>query len=308
MRILFYHASGHWSRRRRAPSPSPRAGSRRGASTVTVVVPRRTAPRRAGFAADRRGDDRAAAGDSVSRDAWRLRARAARSASSRSCSCTPSASISSPAPPCGSPSGARSSGASRRAAPSRRRAPARRRPDGDDAPALHHRGGPRARRRAASAASSRPLGVDVARARRSARDRRASTLGIEPETQLMVCVIDQRARQPRHHRAAHVALLAERHPEPAPGARGSRRRRRRHAHARRRARRHLARALPRRARRHARESARPRTWAGWRPMATTARSPASTSWRPRVPVIAERSPLVSHYVPDGIAGVLLPAG
>ncbi|MEO8337357.1 MAG: glycosyltransferase, partial [bacterium] len=28
----------------------------------------------------------------------------------------------------------------------------------------------------------------------------------------------------------------------------------------------------------------------------------------RVPVIAERTPLVSHYVPDGIAGVLLPPG
>jgi glycosyltransferase involved in cell wall biosynthesis len=28
----------------------------------------------------------------------------------------------------------------------------------------------------------------------------------------------------------------------------------------------------------------------------------------RVPVIAERSPLVSSYVPDGIAGVLLPPG
>ena len=26
----------------------------------------------------------------------------------------------------------------------------------------------------------------------------------------------------------------------------------------------------------------------------------------RVPVIAERSPLVAHFVPDGIAGVLLP--
>jgi glycosyltransferase involved in cell wall biosynthesis len=26
----------------------------------------------------------------------------------------------------------------------------------------------------------------------------------------------------------------------------------------------------------------------------------------RVPIIAERSPLLSHYVPDGIAGVLLP--
>ena len=26
----------------------------------------------------------------------------------------------------------------------------------------------------------------------------------------------------------------------------------------------------------------------------------------RVPVVAERSPLVGHYVPDGIAGVLLP--
>jgi glycosyltransferase involved in cell wall biosynthesis len=26
----------------------------------------------------------------------------------------------------------------------------------------------------------------------------------------------------------------------------------------------------------------------------------------RVPIVAERSPLLSHYVPDGIAGVLLP--
>jgi hypothetical protein len=26
----------------------------------------------------------------------------------------------------------------------------------------------------------------------------------------------------------------------------------------------------------------------------------------RVPIIAERSPLISHYVPDGIAGILLP--
>lgn len=149
-----------------------------------------------------------------------------------------------------------------------------------------------------------PLGVDVTRAD-GAREAARESLGAGPETQLMVCVADRAARVRITTTLRTVALLAERHPDLRLALAGSgcddddt------HMHA----------------------SALGITplvqFLGERDDLPTLVAAADVGWvaaegddgafasldfmAARVPVIAERSTLLSHYVPDGIAGVLLP--
>jgi glycosyltransferase involved in cell wall biosynthesis len=149
-----------------------------------------------------------------------------------------------------------------------------------------------------------PLGVDVERLD-AERATSRTTLGVEPGTQLMVCVADRRAK-PRITTALRtLALLAERHPGLRLALVGSgcddddt------HMHAAALGVTPLIRFL------------------GERDDLAAVLSAADVGWvaadgddgafgcldfmAAAVPVIAERSPYLAHYVPDGIVGVLLP--
>lgn len=149
-----------------------------------------------------------------------------------------------------------------------------------------------------------PLGVDLERhdAERAAS---RSTLGVEPGTKLMVCVADTRARSRITTALRTVGLLAERHPGLRLAIVGSgsddddi------HMHAAALGVTQLVRFL------------------GQRDDMAAVLAAAEVGWvaadgddgafgcldfmAAGVPVIAERSPYLAHYVPDGIAGVLLP--
>jgi glycosyltransferase involved in cell wall biosynthesis len=149
-----------------------------------------------------------------------------------------------------------------------------------------------------------PLGVDLERldAERAAS---RSTLGVEPGTKLMVCVADTRARSRITTALRTVGLLAERHPGLRLALVGSgsddddv------HMHAAALGVTQLVRFL------------------GQRDDMAAVLAAAEVGWvaadgddgafgcldfmAAGVPVIAERSPYLAHYVPDGIAGVLLP--
>ena len=149
-----------------------------------------------------------------------------------------------------------------------------------------------------------PLGVDVTRVdgiRAAAR----TTLGLELETQLIVCVTAGEVRVRTATALRTLALLAERHPDlrlalVGPGADQE------DVHM------HAA-ALGVSTLVH---------FLGERDDLPNVCAAADVGWvaadgddggfacldfmAARVPVISERSPLVAHYVPDGIAGVLLP--
>jgi len=149
-----------------------------------------------------------------------------------------------------------------------------------------------------------PLAVDLERldAQRAAS---RSTLGVEPGTQLMVCVADRRARARITTALRTVSLLAERHPGLRLALVGSgcddddv------HMHAAALGVTPLVRFL------------------GERDDMAAVLAAAEVGWvaadgddgafgcldfmAAAVPVIAQRSPYLAHYVPDGIAGVLLP--
>jgi glycosyltransferase involved in cell wall biosynthesis len=162
----------------------------------------------------------------------------------------------------------------------------------------------RARAGLADRAFVAPLGVDVHKVddvRAAAR----SSIGIDEETQLMVCVADRASRMRIATALRTVALLAERHPELRLALVGSgcddddt------HMHASALGITALVRFL------------------GERDDLPDVVAAADVGWvaaegddgafacldfmAARVPVIAERSSLLSHYVPDLIAGVLLP--
>jgi glycosyltransferase involved in cell wall biosynthesis len=149
-----------------------------------------------------------------------------------------------------------------------------------------------------------PLGVDVERldAERAAS---RSTLGVEPGTQLMVCVADRRAK-PRITTALRtVGLLAERHPGLRLALVGSgcddddv------HMHAAALGVTQLVRFLGERDDMAAVLAA---AEVGWVAADGDDGAFACLDFMAAgVPVIAERSPYLAHYVPDGIAGVLLP--
>ena len=149
-----------------------------------------------------------------------------------------------------------------------------------------------------------PLGVDVTRAD-DTREAARESLGATEETQLMICVADRASRMRITTTLRTVALLAERHPDLRVALAGSgcddddt------HMHASALGITPLVRFL------------------GERDDLPMLVSAADVGWvaaegddgafacldfmAARVPVIAERSALLSHYVPDGIAGVLLP--
>jgi len=149
-----------------------------------------------------------------------------------------------------------------------------------------------------------PLGVDVEKADEMRMTSRG-TLGVEPGTQLMVCVADRKAKGRIHTALRTVALLAPRHPELRLALVGSgcddddt------HMHASALGVTSLVRFL------------------GERDDMAAVVGAAEVGWvaaegddgafgcldfmAAGVPVIAERTPLLSLYVPDGIAGVLLP--
>ncbi len=149
-----------------------------------------------------------------------------------------------------------------------------------------------------------PLGVDVSRVDHARTEARES-LGATAETQLMICVTDRASRMRTTTTLRTVALLAERHPDlrlALAGAGCDDDDTHMHASA-------LGiTALVR--------------FLGDRDDLPTLVAAADVGWvaaegddgafacldfmAARVPVIAERSELLSHYVPDGIAGVLLP--
>lgn len=149
-----------------------------------------------------------------------------------------------------------------------------------------------------------PLGVDLER-RDAERAASRSTLGVEPGTKLMVCVADRRARSRITTALRTVSLLAERHPGLRLAIVGSgsddddv------HMHAAALGVTQLVRFL------------------GQRDDMAAVLAAAEVGWvaaegddgafgcldfmAAGVPVIAERSPYLARYVPDGIAGVLLP--
>jgi hypothetical protein len=149
-----------------------------------------------------------------------------------------------------------------------------------------------------------PLGVDIAKADEMRMTSRG-TLGVEPGTQLMVCVADRKAKSRITTALRTVALLAPRHPQLRLALVGSgcddddt------HMHASALGVTPLVRFL------------------GERDDMAAVVGAAEVGWvaaegddgafgcldfmAAGVPVIAERTPLLSHYVPDGIAGVLLP--
>jgi glycosyltransferase involved in cell wall biosynthesis len=162
----------------------------------------------------------------------------------------------------------------------------------------------RARANCVDRAFLAPLGVDVTRADDTRADARAS-LGATDETQLMICVADKASRMRITTTLRTVALLAERHPDlrlvlAGSGCDDDDT----HMHASALGITPLVRFL------------------GDRDDLPLLMAAADVGWvaaegddgafacldfmAARVPVIAERSALLSHYVPDGIAGVLLP--
>lgn len=162
----------------------------------------------------------------------------------------------------------------------------------------------RARTPGAEHAFLAPLGVDVGKVE-NARVAARALLGIGQDTQLVVCVADRTARTRVTTALRTLALLADRHHElrfalVGPGGDDEDT----HMHAAALGVTSLVRFL------------------GERDDMATVLSAADVGWvaaegddgafgcldfmAARVPVIAERSALLSHYVPDGIAGVLLP--
>jgi glycosyltransferase involved in cell wall biosynthesis len=151
-----------------------------------------------------------------------------------------------------------------------------------------------------------PLGVDVSQA----KDARASArqqLGVAEATQLIVCVIDHASDTRVTTALRTVALLGERHPRLRMIIVGRA-------------------ADPDDVRMHAAAlGVTPLVrMLGERVDSSAILAAADVGWvaasgddggfacldfmAARVPVVAERSALVSHYVPDGIAGTLLPTG
>jgi hypothetical protein len=149
-----------------------------------------------------------------------------------------------------------------------------------------------------------PLGVDVQKADEMRMTSRG-TLGVEPGTQLMVCVADRKAKGRITTALRTVALLAPRHPELRLALVGSgcddddt------HMHASALGVTPLVRFLGERDDMAAVVGAAEVGWVA--AVGDDGAFGCLDFMAAGVPVIAERSPLLSLYVPDGIAGVLLP--
>jgi hypothetical protein len=301
MRVLFYHSARDWSGSSRAFAAAAQGLAARGAS-VTVVCRADTSAEQA-FLGDGLDVVPLVMSDSVSRDAWRLRTvlkdkfievvflhtEREQLVASSAMRLAERGAVIRRIPAGGNVGGARTAKLAGRMATAR---------------LLFSTEMDRARSGLGDRAFLAPLGVDV----QKMDDMRATSrgmLGVEPGTQLMVCVADRKAKGRIHTALRTVALLAPRHPDLRLALVGSgcddddt------HMHASALGVTPLVRFL------------------GERDDMAAVVSSADVGWvaaegddgafgcldfmAAGVPVIAERSPLLSLYVPDGIAGVLLP--
>jgi glycosyltransferase involved in cell wall biosynthesis len=300
MRTLFYHSAPNWTGSSRAFAVAARGLAARG-DTVSVVVPI-DSPVEQSFSRDGLDVITMPITNSVSRDAWRLRAllrerfvevvflhgEREQLVASTAMRLAERGAVIRRVPSGATVAPARSARVATRITASRLLFST----DAD-------------RQRAAMPdAFLAPLGVDV---QRSDDERAASRtmLGVEHGTQLMVCVADRRSK-PRITTALRTAaLLAERHPGLRIALVGSgcddddt------HMHASALGVTHLIRFL---GERDDLSSVLAAADVGWVAAESDDGAYACLDFMAAaVPVIAERSPYISQYVPDGIAGVLLP--
>ncbi|CAN5172318.1 hypothetical protein BH09GEM1_BH09GEM1_38070 [soil metagenome] len=303
MRVLFLDSSRGWSGASRAFASAARGLAARGDS-VTVVT-RDGSPTRAGYAQDGLEVLGITLGTSITRDAWRLRTVLKEKAAetvffqterehlvvSAAMRLGERGALIRRVPAGGSAAAGRSGKLADRMGTSR---------------VLFTTAYDRDRSGLGERALVAPLGVDVTRVQ-DARVAARQALGMNDATQLIVCVIDNVAGARITTALRTVALLGERHPG-------------------------LRMVMVGRAddpddmRMHAAAlGVTPLVrMLGERIDSPSILAAADVGWvaaggddggfacldfmAARVPVVAERSALVSHYVPDGIAGTLLPAG
>jgi glycosyltransferase involved in cell wall biosynthesis len=301
MRTLFYHMAPRWSGSARAFAVAARGLAARG-EPVTVVC-RADSPAQQGFVSEGLDVVAVPPDGSVGGDAWRLRAILKEKFVEVVFLHTEREQIV-------------AASALRLA---ERGAVIRRVPAGDRATAsrstklagkmaaarlLFTTDGDRARAGVGDRAFIAPLGVDVARVENARTEARAS-LRIDDRMQLVMCVADTTSRMRVTTALRTLALLAERHPElrlalVGPGGDDEDT----HMHA-------AALGVTSLVRFLGDRTDMPRLLAaadvGWVAAEGDDGAFACLDFMAaRVPIIAERSPLLSHYVPDGIAGVLLP--
>lgn len=300
MRTLFYHTAPIWSGASRAFAVAARGIAARG-EPVTVVCQADT-PAEQSFANEGLDVVPLELADSVSRDAWRLRAvlkerfievvflhteREQLVASSAMRLAERGAIIRRVPAGCG-PTGGRASRFAGRLATAR---------------LLFTTEEDRARAKLVNDAFVAPLGVPIPDDIVRAQSR--SSLGMDDDAQLMVCVADRTSRTRITTALRTAALLAERHPDlrlalAGPGCDDDDT----HMHASALGITSLVRFLGERDDMPAVIAA---ADVGWVAAEGDDGAFACLDFMAaRVPVIAERSRLLSHYVPDGIAGVLLP--
>ena len=301
MRALFYHTDTHWSGSSRAFAVAARGLARDGAS-VTVVCRTGSAPERI-FTDE--GIDTVALPPTgaVSRDAWRLRtvlkekfievvflhSEREHLVASSAMRLAERGAVIRRIPAGFVATSGRSAKFAGKMATSR---------------LLFSTEGDRARSGAGDGAFVAPLGVDVTKVENARQESRAM-LGFTDETKLIVCVIDQASGSRVTTAMRTLALLAERHPAlrlALVGRSADADDTRMHA---------AALGVTSLVRFLRERDDTPHILAaadvGWVAAAGDDGAFACLDFMAaRVPVIAERSALVSHYVPDGIAGVLLP--
>jgi len=303
MNTLFLDSSRHWSGSARAFAAAARGLAARGES-VTVAC-REGSSAQLGYGQDGLEVTAIALGDSVTRDAWRLRSVLKEKAidsvvfhSEREHLVVSSAmrlggrgTLVRRIPAGGNATAGRSSKLADRMMVSR---------------VLFTTAFDRDRSTLGERAFVAPLGVDPSKVQ-DARDTARQLLGVNDATQLIVCVIDNASDARITTALRTVALLGERHPKLRMIVVGRA-------------------ADPDDMRMHAAAlGVTPLVrMLGERVDSSSILAAADVGWvaatgddggfacldfmAARVPVVAERSALVSHYVPDGIAGTLLPTG
>jgi hypothetical protein len=301
MRILFYHTAGDWSGGSRAFAVAAQGFVARG-DTVTVACRTDSAAEQA-FASQGLDVVSFPIAGSTSRDAWRLRpvlkeraidvafvhTEAEQLVASSAMRFAGRGTVIRRVPAGGIPATGRGTRIAARMATSR---------------LLFSTEMDRERAGAGEDAFLAPLGVDVQKADEMRMTSRG-TLGVEPGTQLMVCVADRKAKGRITTALRTVALLAPRHPDLRLALVGSgcddddt------HMHASALGVTPLIRFLGERDDMAAVVGA---AEVGWVAAAGDNGVFGCLDFMAAgVPVIAERSTLLGHYVPDGIAGVLLP--
>ena len=301
MRTLFYHSSTHWSASSRAFAVAARGLTAR--SEQVTVVCREGSRTQAGFVQEGLDVVGMPPATTVARDAWRLRTvlkersvevvflhtEREQLVASSAMRLGERGSVIRRIPAGGASAAGRSGKFASRMASS---------------VMLFSSTSDRDRAGLADSARVAPLGVDVAKVE-SARAPARAMLGMTDASQLIVCAIDDRAGTRVTTAMRTLALLAERHPElrmAFVGRTGDADDTRMHAAAL--GVTSLVKFLGERTDMPAILAA---ADVGWVTAGGDDGAFACLDFMAaRVPVIAERSTLVSHYVPDGIAGVLLP--